>query len=225
MTASGPGEFSLSACARPFLKLPPAGAGQRIALFGGSFNPPHKGHRQVALAALHRLEVAALWWLITPGNPLKSGAGLPPIDERVARTAAFASHPRMAMTGFEAAAGIQYTADAIAYARRRCPTLRFVWVMGADNLASLHRWQKWRDILRQVPVAVVDRPGASLAALSAPAARAFARWRVPERAAGRLADMAPPAWVFLHVPLDTTSSTNLRSLAARRGSPAEVAPS
>ena len=197
-----------------YLRLPRAGLGQRIALFGGSFNPPHRGHRHVAMAALSRLGVDAVWWIVTPGNPLKDGNELAPLERRLDLAERLADHPRMAVTAFEAAAGIRYSADAVRYVKRRYPAVRFVWLMGADNLASFHRWQQWRDIMRQVPVAVVDRPGASRKAIASPAARAFAFARVREAEAGALADMAPPAWVFLHAPLDPTSSTVLRSSAA-----------
>ncbi|MEM8551343.1 MAG: nicotinate-nucleotide adenylyltransferase [Pseudomonadota bacterium] len=198
-------------------KMPAAGVGQRIGLFGGSFNPPHKGHRHVALMALSRLALHKVWWLVTPGNPLKSSDGLPPLDTRIAETRGLADHPRMVVTGFEASIGVRYSADAILHVRRRAPAAKFVWVMGADNLANLHRWQKWREIMRRVPVAVINRPGASMAALSSPAARAFAGARRPEAEAAALADMAAPAWVFLHVPLDPVSSTLLRLLRDRRG--------
>jgi nicotinate-nucleotide adenylyltransferase len=211
VTLPHPGEFSRLALQDSHLRLPPAGAGQRIALFGGSFNPPHRGHRHVALTGLVRLALDAVWWMVTPGNPLKSGDGLAPLQRRIAAAEAFADHPRMRVTAFEAAIGTRYTAEAILYARRRHPSVRFVWLMGADNLATLHRWQRWRDIVRQVPVAVVDRPGASYGVLGAPAARAFAAARIPEWQAPRLALMSPPAWVFLHAPRDPTSSTGLRA--------------
>lgn len=211
MIPSPPGEFSRLAVGEPRLRLPPAGEGQRIALFGGSFNPPHRGHLRVALAGLVRLALDEVWWMVTPGNPLKSGDGLAPLEERLDRTGRLARHPRMAVTAFEAAIGTRFTAEAVDYVVRRHPTVRFVWLMGADNLATLHRWQRWRDIVRTVPMAVVDRPGATMSAVSAPAARAFARSRIPEHAARTLADLPAPAWVFLHVPRDPTSSTLLRA--------------
>ncbi len=193
------------------LRVPLAGRGQRIGLFGGSFNPPHKGHRHVALTALRRLSLDAVWWLVTPGNPLKAGRGLAPLAERVAMTRACARHPAMRVTAFEAAIGTRYSADTIRYVESRYPAVRFVWLMGADNLADFHRWQEWREIMARVPVAVVDRPGASRAALYAPAARAFAASRLPERDAAALPTRAPPAWVFLHGPLEPLSSTVLRA--------------
>ncbi|MDQ0314627.1 nicotinate-nucleotide adenylyltransferase [Amorphus orientalis] len=196
-----------------YLRIPPVGIGQRIALFGGTFNPPHKGHRHVALTGLARLGVDQVWWLVTPGNPLKSHDGLTSLEDRVKATRAFADHPRMVVTAFEANYNFRYTADTIAFVCRRFPSVRFVWLMGADNLATLHRWQKWRDILRLVPVAVVDRPGASMAVMSSPASRAFGGARVPESQAAALPGSAPPAWTFLHVPLDPTSSTAMRNQA------------
>lgn len=198
-----------------YLRIPPVGIGQRIALFGGTFNPPHKGHRHVALTGLARLAVDQVWWMVTPGNPLKSHDGLSSLAHRVEETRAYADHPRMVVTAFEANYSFRYTADTISFVRRRFPTVKFVWLMGADNLATLHRWQNWRDIMRLVPVAVVDRPGASMSVMSAPAARAFAGARIPESQAAALPGTSPPAWTFLHVPLDPTSSTAMR--AARRG--------
>ena len=194
-----------------WLRIPRASLGQRIALFGGSFNPPHKGHRHVALTGLSRLAVNEVWWLVTPGNPLKAMDDLAPLEERVAVTRRLADHPRMVVTALEATIGTRYTADTIRFLKHRFPTVRFVWLMGADNLGSLHRWQKWHDIMRLVPIAVVNRPGASLTVLSSPAARAYAAARVPESQAAALPLMAPPAWTFLHVPLDPSSSTALRN--------------
>ena len=211
MNAPHPGGFSARTFEKQYLRVPRAEFGQRIALFGGTFNPPHRGHRHVALTGLARLGVAQVWWMVTPGNPLKSSEDLPPLEKRIALTERYADHPRMLVTGFEASIGTRYTADAVTYLKRRYPTAKFVWLMGADNLSTLHRWQKWRNIMRQVPVAVVDRPGASMSVMSSPAARAFARVRRPEEQAGALADANAPAWVFLHVPLDPTSSTLLRA--------------
>ncbi|MEM8664523.1 MAG: nicotinate-nucleotide adenylyltransferase [Pseudomonadota bacterium] len=209
--AAHPGAFSEAAALLEPLKMPAATVGQRIGLFGGSFNPPHRGHRLLALTSLSRLALDRVWWMVTPGNPLKSSDDLAPLTTRVEAAQGFADHPKMAVTAFEAAIGVRYSADAIRYALRRYPGVRFVFLMGADNLAALHRWQKWHDIMRLVPVAVINRPGASMAALSSPAARAFARYRRPEAEAAALAGQAPPAWVFLHGPLNPLSSTVLRS--------------
>jgi len=193
-----------------WLKVPPSAPGMRIALYGGSFNPPHRAHRAVAHAALTRLGVDRVWWMVTPGNPLKPPGELAPLAQRVAAARALADDPRIVVTAFEAADGLNFTADTIAFLVRRRPGVRFVFLMGADNLASLHRWERWRDIARLVPIAVVDRPGASYACLSARAAVALARHRIDEAEARALPDLRPPAWVFLHAPRDPISSTALR---------------
>lgn len=192
------------------LVLPPHAPGMTIGLFGGSFNPPHDAHRLVALAALKRLGLDAIWWLVTPGNPLKTGGGLRPLPERIAAARTLARHPRIHVTGIEAALGTRFTADTIAALKARCPGVRFVWIMGADNLAQFHLWQDWRGIAASLPIAVVDRPGKGLRASAGVAATALARWRVPERKALRLADRRPPAWLFLHGLKSPLSSTAIR---------------
>jgi nicotinate-nucleotide adenylyltransferase len=191
--------------------IPPHGAGQRIGLFGGSFNPPHEGHRRVALTALQRLYLDWVWWLVSPGNPLKRGRPLPPLEARLAATARIAAHPRMVATGLEAELGTSFTVDTIERLRQRRPVARFVWIMGADGLAELHRWGGWRGIAAAVPIAVVGRPGWEAAALSAPAAHALLPWRLPEAAAPALADYRPPAWLLLTAPRTPASSTALRA--------------
>ena len=196
---------------RTHLRIPQAGAGQVVGLFGGSFNPPHDGHRLVADIALRRLGLDWIWWMVTPGNPLKSRRELRSLDERVALVSAIARHPRMVVTAFEAAAGTRYSADTIDYLQHRRPHLRFVWLMGADNLATLHHWQEWRTIMNRLPVGVVDRPGASLSAVSSPAARTYRAARLPEHDARRLGHMSAPAWCLLHGPLNPQSSTALRA--------------
>jgi len=130
----------------------------RIGLFGGTFNPPHEGHRLASLIALKRLKLDAVWWLVTPGNPLKENAGLPPLHERIEAARALADHPRIIVTGLEAQIGTRYTFDTIDHLTRRCAGVRFAWIMGADNLASFHRWQRWREIAALTPIAVIDRP-------------------------------------------------------------------
>ena len=198
----------------PPVRLPPHAPGLTIGLFGGSFDPPHAAHRAVSLLAMKRLGLDRVWWLVTPGNPLKETTGLPPLDARMAAARALARHPRVNVTGFEAGIGTRYSYDTIAWLVRRCPGVRFVWIMGADNLGNFHRWQRWRAIARLVPIAVVDR-GGHRAPFAAPAALALARWRLPEAQAGRLARTAPPAWVFLHGLKSPLSSTALRRRAAK----------
>lgn len=197
-----------------WMRLPPAGRGQRIGLFGGSFNPPHSGHALVSRTAMRRLRLDAVWWLVTPGNPLKNHDELAPLKARVEAAAKIADDPRVHVTAWEALLGTAYTAQTIATLTKRRPDLRFVWIMGADNLASFHRWQNWRDIVEQVPVAVVDRPESSLSILGAPLAQAYARNRIDEAAAKTLADKQAPAWTFLHAPRDPISSTELRRRTA-----------
>lgn len=195
-------------------RLPHAEAGQRIGLVGGSFNPPHAGHVLVSEIALARLGLDRVWWIVTPGNPLKSRRSLPPLAERLALCRAMARNPNIVVTGFEAGLPTTFTAATLAFLGRRRPAVRFVWIMGADCLAEFHRWRQWRDIFHMLPIAVVDRPGWHLAALSAPAARAFASARWPEVRAFELAAAAAPAWTLLTGRQSTLSSSAIR--AARR---------
>ena len=199
------------ALAADALKMPHAERGMRIGLFGGSFNPPHPGHLHVADFALRRLRLDRLWWIVTPGNPLKDHAALRPLGERVAASRALAADPRIDVTAFEAAHRIRYTADTVALVRLKRPHVRFVWIMGGDSLASFHRWQDWRAIVRTVPIAVVDRPGATLSFMSSPMAITFARARLREADAASLPCRRAPAWVFLHGPRSPLSSTAIRS--------------
>ncbi|MBS7697307.1 MULTISPECIES: nicotinate-nucleotide adenylyltransferase [unclassified Chelatococcus] len=196
-----------------FPVLPPHGPGLAIGLFGGTFNPPHEGHRLASLVAMKRLGLDRVWWIVTPGNPLKDNARLPPLAERMAAAKAVAEHPRIDITGFESAIGTRFTYDTLAYLRRRCPRTRFVWIMGADNLGTFHRWQNWRAIAALMPIVIVDRPGATIKAARAPAAVALHSMRMSERSAGALPGAAPPAWVFLHGPRSAQSSTALRAQA------------
>ena len=196
---------------RIFPGLPPHAAGQRIGLYGGSFNPAHKGHRQVSLFALRRLGLDQVWWLVTPGNPLKTARGLPPLEQRMAGAAEVAAHPRIVVTGAEESFRTRYTADFLDILTRRAPATRFVWVMGSDLLAQFHRWERWRDIAAAVPIAVVNRPGHLTVPLSARAAQALRNYRVDERDATLLAGMEPPGWTFLTGPRTAASSTALRS--------------
>lgn len=207
----------MSAIARPGrngwvgVKTPVALPGQRIGLLGGTFNPPHQGHVQVSQIALRRLGLDRLWWLVTPGNPLKSNGGLPPLADRIATCRRLMREPRVVVTGFEAALGSPFTASTVEFLVCRYPGTAFVWVMGADNLASFHRWRRWQDIARLVPVAVVDRPGWRLKALASPAARTLWRSRLPEDRASLLPLATPPAWTLLTGPLSPQSSTAIRA--------------
>lgn len=193
------------------LRIPPFAPGMKIGLFGGSFNPPHPGHRLVAEMALRRLGLQRIWWMVTPGNPLKDHGALEPLAERLRLSQEVATDPRIAVTGFEAAHRIRYSADTVQLVKARCPTVKFVWIMGADSLATFHLWQNWQDIFMTLPIAIIDRPGSTLSLLSSPAAQRFGKFRVPERDAASLASMQAPAWVFLHGPRSSLSSSAIRA--------------
>jgi nicotinate-nucleotide adenylyltransferase len=185
--------------------------GMRIGLLGGSFNPPHVAHRAISQFAIKRLKLDRVWWLVTPGNPLKENGGLHDLDARAEAAQKMADDPRIDISCLESVIGTRYTVDTISYLRRRASGLRFVWIMGADNLAQFHRWQNWRRIASEMPIAVIDRPPQSFRALAAPAAQALARYRLPENQAVRLADQRAPAWVFLTGMKLNLSSTGLRN--------------
>lgn len=191
--------------------MPPVSDGMRIGLFGGTFNPPHEGHRLASMLALKRLDLSAVWWIVTPGNPLKENSGLPPMLRRMEAARAVANHPAITITGFEADIRTRYTYDTIRHLVRRHPGVRFVWIMGADNLAGFHRWQRWKDILSLVPVVVIDRPRSTLRGASSRAAHYLAGNRVAERDAALLPYMVTPAFMFLHGPRSDLSSTELRA--------------
>ncbi len=192
--------------------LPPHADGLRIGLLGGSFNPPHAAHRAISLHAMKRIGLDRVWWLVTPGNPLKDARDLPPLDARLVAARAVADHPRIDVTGFEAAIGTRYSIDTVTWLLRHCPNVRFVWLMGADNLASFHRWKDWRGIAAALPIAVIDRGGTGLNVLANPAAQTLARWRLPDAAARTLPDHPPPAWIFLRGLKSPLSSTAIREL-------------
>jgi nicotinate-nucleotide adenylyltransferase len=196
---------------RERVRLPPHAPGMRIGLFGGTFDPPHDAHLGACLLALKRLGLDRVWWLVTPGNPLKDTRNLAPLGERIDAACKLARHPRIDVTGLEAEIGTHYTYETIAYLRRHCPGVRFVWIMGADNLRSFHRWQKWRGIAHAVPIAVVDRLGPSLYAGASAAGQALAHARMPETAAKSLPRRKPPAWLYLHGLKSPLSSTALRA--------------
>jgi nicotinate-nucleotide adenylyltransferase len=185
--------------------------GMRIGLLGGSFNPPHQAHRAISQFAMKRLKLDRVWWLLTPGNPLKDNGRLHGMAERTEAARDVADDPRIDISCLEAVIGIRYTVDTIIHLRRRVSGVHFVWIMGADNLAQFHRWKDWRRIAAEVPIAVIDRPPQSFRALAAPAAQALARYRLPENQAARLADQHAPAWVFLTGMKSSLSSTVLRN--------------
>jgi len=184
--------------------------GQRIGLLGGSFDPPHAGHVHITRWALRRLALDRVWWLVSPGNPLKAN-GPADIDRRVAACRAMIDHPRVAVTDIERHLPDAFTANTLEHLRLRYPGVSFVWLMGADNLASFHHWQGWRWIIETIPIAVFARPGQQLRAGLSPAARAYAERRLPPEGAAILGRGAEARWVLLTGPMSPHSSTALRA--------------
>jgi len=181
----------------------------RIGLLGGSFNPPHEAHRAISLEALKRLKLDRVWWLVAPANPLKDVSNLPSLEARIEAARKIAGHPRIDVTGFSG--GSIYTADLLEALQRRFPEVRFVWLMGADNLTQFHRWRDFEDIFARVPVAVFDRPGYRMKGLASRTAQLFSGNRVDESDAAGLAGLIPPAWTLLTHRLSGLSSTALRA--------------
>lgn len=196
------------------LRLPPIHAGLRVGLFGGSFDPPHAGHLEVSRVALRALALDEVWWLVSPHNPLKVHAPSSDLHRRIAAARTLTTDPRIRITGIEALLGTTYTAEMLTRLLPRLRGVRPVWMMGADNLAQFHQWRAWRTIAERLPIAVFNRPGLALKALSSPAARALARYRLAPSDAAGLAGAAPPAWVFLPTPHIALSSTAIRAGAA-----------
>lgn len=189
--------------------------GLRVGLFGGSFNPPHAGHLHVAETARIRLGLDRVVWLVSPQNPLKSADDTAPLERRLTWTRALARGRDMIVSDFESRAGTWWTIDTLRLLKARHPGVRFVWVMGSDNLMGFHHWRGWTDIARLMPMAIVARPGSILGSRFAPTSTFFAENRVPASRAPVLADMDPPAWVYLTAPLNPLSSTAIRR--ARKG--------
>lgn len=189
-------------------------APRRVGILGGSFNPAHDGHRQISLMALERLRLDEVWWMVSPQNPLKARAGMAPLDRRLAAARAVARHPRIRVTDIETDLGTRYTADTLKRLVRAFPRTNFVWLMGADNLSQIGRWDRWQQIFHAVVIAVFNRPTYCFGALAGLAARRFARRRLAASAAGQLAGKTPPAWVFLFTRLNPLSASAIR---ARRG--------
>lgn len=181
----------------------------RIGLLGGSFDPAHEGHALITREALKRFRLDAVWWLVSPGNPLKA-RGPAPLAERMAQARRVMRHPRVSVTDIEARLGTRHTHATLARLAALYPGVTFVWLMGADNMAGLHRWERWQDIMAGVAVGVLARPGQRISARLSPAARAFRRYRLRPREAARLAGTPAPAWVFVNVPMSDLSSTGIR---------------
>ena len=190
--------------------LPYTPAGMRVGLLGGSFDPPHAGHLHITREALRRFRLDRVWWLVSPGNPLKDH-GPASLERRLQACRALADDRRIHVTDIEARLGTRHTAATLARLLPRHPGVRFVWLMGADNLAQFHRWQNWRAIMQMLPLGVLGRPDNMLHAGLSPAARSYAHFRLPEYAATALAVEKTPAWCLVSGPMVDISSTAIRN--------------
>ena len=188
---------------------PVARPGRRIGLLGGSFDPPHAGHVHITREALKRFQLDEVWWLVSPGNPLKA-RGPAPLAERMEMARRLMDHPSVQVTDLETKLGTRFTAATLQALQQRYLGVSFVWLMGADNLAEFHRWDRWRTIFETVPLGILARPGDRISARMSPAARHFWSAKLRAREAGLLADCEAPAWCFVNVPMTPISSTALR---------------
>ncbi len=184
--------------------------GRRIGLLGGSYDPAHQGHVHITLEALKRFDLDEVWWLVSPGNPLKS-RGPAPLAQRMARARDVMQHPRVRVTDIEADLNTRYTAETLTALRGKFPFARFTWLMGADNLAQFHLWKDWEDIFQSVPIGVLARPGERIEGRTAPAAQIYRQALLKGRRARMLSYAAAPAWAFVNVPMRDISSTDLRA--------------
>ncbi len=191
----------------------------RIGLLGGSFNPAHDGHREISLEALKLLDLDAVWWLVTPGNPLKIPGDYAPYEERLALARRIADHPRIVVSNFEDRKGLQYTVDTIEALHDLWPQIHFVWLMGADSLAGFDRWKSWKRIASLVPIAVFNRPGSEAAVTESIAARALALFRTPAGRAAEIVSAEPPAWTYIETTRNPASATAIRDRRAAEKSP------
>ncbi|MEL6464337.1 MAG: nicotinate-nucleotide adenylyltransferase [Pseudomonadota bacterium] len=190
--------------------FPIARPGQIIGLLGGSFDPAHGGHVHITREAMKRFGLTHVWWLVSPGNPLKA-RGPAPLADRMVRARRLMQHPRVLVTDVEARLGTRYTAQTLAALMRRYAGVRFVWLMGADNLAQFHLWQDWTWIMENVPVGVLARPGDRISARMSPAARLYRPYKIGGRASHILGRADPPAWCFVNVAMTAESSTAIRA--------------
>lgn len=193
--------------------IPYAAAGQVIGLLGGSFDPAHAGHAHITREALKRFGLDQVWWLVSPGNPLKS-RGPAPMKARIAQAEAIMQHPRVKITGIEARLGTRYTAQTLRAVQHLYPAQRFVWLMGADNLAQFHLWQDWQSIMNTIPLGILARPGQRISARMSRAASLYAPYRIAGRYSHRLARADAPAWCFVNVPMMDISSSSIRASGA-----------
>lgn len=185
--------------------------GPRVGLLGGSFNPAHRAHRRISLAAIGQLDLDEVWWLVSPGNPLKPAEGMAPLPARFASALGMARRARIRVSAIERELGTRYTADTLRRLRRRYPAWQFVWLMGADNLAQFGGWKDWRGIARALPIAVFARPGYNRAAAASPAAAWFRPYRVSAASLKHADEWNAPALAYLRYDPDPTSATAIRS--------------
>ena len=184
----------------------------RIGLLGGSFNPAHRAHRRISLHALHVLGLDELWWLVSPGNPLKAGASdMAPFAARLASASAGAKRARIRASDFERREGTRYTIDTVRRLKRRYPQHRFIWLLGSDTLPNFHKWRAWRGLARELPIAVIRRPGYDSTARAARAMGWLRRFVHPSSQARHWTDWSAPAIIFLRLPPDPTSATAIRA--------------
>ncbi len=191
--------------------LPASASGMRIGLFGGSFNPPHAGHRLVSRQVMKRLNLDAIWWLVSPGNPLKNHAELAPLKERVEQARSLITLPNVYATGFEAAHGFTYSFDSLLFLKKTLKDRKFIWIMGSDNLKNFHKWERWRSIADLMPMAIYARPNSAINATFSKAAINLAKYRINEDDAALLPFMPAPAWVYLHGIMSQESSSAIRN--------------
>ena len=184
--------------------------GKRVGLLGGSFNPAHGGHRRISLFAMDALGLDEVWWLVSPGNPLKPKDGMAPLAARLASARAMARRSPIVPTAIERELGTRYTVDTLAALSRRFARHDFVWLMGSDNLAQFHRWRRWRQIARTMPIAVIARPGYEGAAMASPAMAWLRRYRVPAASFATRGRWSAPALVLLRFDPDSRSATAIR---------------
>ncbi|WP_147127295.1 nicotinate-nucleotide adenylyltransferase [Shimia ponticola] len=195
------------------MSRPHARGGQRIGLLGGSFDPAHSGHVHITKHALLRFGLDAVWWLVSPGNPLKD-RGPAPMKARLEAALAVMDHPRVVVTDIECDLGTRYTAETLDALLHRYPGVQFTWLMGADNLSQFHQWQDWRAIMDAVRVGVIARPGKRTGARVSPAARLYRAARLSGRQSQLLGGAEAPAWCFINVPMSDVSSTDIRARGA-----------
>lgn len=184
--------------------------GMSVGLLGGSFDPAHQGHVQISRAALQRFNLDCLWWLVSPGNPLKSRAPAS-MERRIATAQRLMDHPKVQISDIEARLGTRYTAETLRALRRLYPQVRFVWLMGADNLAHFHHWKDWQQIMETVPIGVLARPGDRISARLSPAALIYRGQMLKDSQSQALARSQAPAWCFVNVPMISVSSTAIRA--------------